>query len=158
MKLDLKWVEYIQTADYNGVSTKILHTWIFKIAQIFSIVFNFGICYIRWLFERIDQTPGFWTLSFVVRFFGLILFTLLNDIKIFSCSQDFIHICMKKSWNLIRFNTVTTFPVIIWKKVINGILLPKLFWPTVRKNCSCDQENFWNSRLRAKNLQKIWDD
>ena len=107
-RIIMAWVQYLI----------ILHTWIFKIAQIFSIVFNFGICYIRWLFERIDQTPGFWTLSFVVRFFGLILFTLLNDIKIFSCSQDFIHICMKKSWNLIRFNTVTTFPVIIWKKVI----------------------------------------
>ena len=25
-------------------------------------------------------------------------------------------------------------------KGINGILLPKLFWPTVRKNCSTDQE------------------
>ena len=24
----------------------------------------------------------------------------------------------------------------------NGILLPKLFWPTVRKNCSSDQEKF----------------
>ena len=29
----------------------------------------------------------------------------------------------------------------------NGILLPKLFWPTVRKNCSSDRENF----------QKFWD-
>ena len=35
--------------------------------------------------------------------------------------------------------------------VRNGILLPKLFWPTVRKNCSSDQEKFWNSRLKAKN-------
>ena len=29
----------------------------------------------------------------------------------------------------------------------NGILLPKLFWPTVRKNCSSDQEKlckFWD--------------
>ena len=26
--------------------------------------------------------------------------------------------------------------------VRNGILLPKLFWPTVRKNCSSDQEKF----------------
>ena len=25
---------------------------------------------------------------------------------------------------------------------INGILLPKLFWPTVRKNCSSDREKF----------------
>ena len=24
----------------------------------------------------------------------------------------------------------------------NGILLPKLFWPTMRKNCSSDRENF----------------
>ena len=36
-----------------------------------------------------------------------------------------------------------------------GILLPKLFWPTVRKNCSSDQEKFWNSRLRAENLQSL---
>ena len=38
-----------------------------------------------------------------------------------------------------------------------GILLPKLFWPTVRKNCSSDREIFWNSRLKAENLQNIWD-
>ena len=25
-------------------------------------------------------------------------------------------------------------------KVRNGILLPKLFWPTVKKKCSSDQE------------------
>ena len=25
-------------------------------------------------------------------------------------------------------------------KSSNGILLPKLFWPTVRKNCSCDRK------------------
>ena len=27
------------------------------------------------------------------------------------------------------------------KQTRNGILLPKLFWPTVRKNCSSDREN-----------------
>ena len=30
-----------------------------------------------------------------------------------------------------------------------GILLPKLFWPTVRKNCFSDRENF------AKNLRSL---
>ena len=40
---------------------------------------------------------------------------------------------------------------------LNGILLPKLFWPTVRKNCSSDREIFWNSRLKAENLQKFCD-
>ena len=33
-------------------------------------------------------------------------------------------------------------------KEINGILLPKFFWPTVRKNCSSDVEK--NLRLEAK--------
>ena len=42
-------------------------------------------------------------------------------------------------------------------RVLNGILLPKLFWPTVRKNCSSDREIFWNSRLKAENLQNVWD-
>ena len=28
---------------------------------------------------------------------------------------------------------------------INGILLPKLFWPTVRKYCSSDRENFFKN-------------
>jgi hypothetical protein len=41
------------------------------------------------------------------------------------------------------------------KKLKNDILLPKLFWPTVRKKCSKDWENFWNSRLKAKNLQNL---
>ena len=26
----------------------------------------------------------------------------------------------------------------------NGILLSKLFWPNVRKNCSSDREKFWD--------------
>ena len=39
----------------------------------------------------------------------------------------------------------------------NGILLPKLFWPTVRKIVLLIEKNFWNSRLKAENLQKFWD-
>ena len=38
--------------------------------------------------------------------------------------------------------------------VYNGILFPKLFWPTVRKSCSSDQEKLLDSRLKAKNFQK----
>ena len=44
-----------------------------------------------------------------------------------------------------------------YEKYKNGNLLPKLFWPTVRKYCSSDRENFWNSRLKAENFQKIFD-
>ena len=36
----------------------------------------------------------------------------------------------------------------------NGIFLPKLFSPTVRKNCSSDLKNFANSRPSASNFKK----
>ena len=40
-----------------------------------------------------------------------------------------------------------------------GILLPKLFWPTVRKNCSSDRENFLKfegeGRVFAKVLRSL---
>ena len=40
------------------------------------------------------------------------------------------------------------------KHWINGVLLPKLFWPTVRKkNVLVIEKNFWNSRLKAENLK-----
>ena len=43
--------------------------------------------------------------------------------------------------------------------VYNGILLPKLFWPTVRKNCSSDREFFLKFEVEgwefAKNLRTL---
>ena len=42
-------------------------------------------------------------------------------------------------------------------KSINGILLPKLPWPTVRKKYSSDREKLLKLRLKADNLQKFWD-
>ena len=38
---------------------------------------------------------------------------------------------------------------------INAILLPKLFWPTVRRNCSVIEIFFWNLRLKAKNYKSF---
>ena len=37
------------------------------------------------------------------------------------------------------------------KRNENGILLPKLFWPTVRKNCSSDREKLL--KFEAKGLE-----
>ena len=34
---------------------------------------------------------------------------------------------------------------------INGILLPKLFWSTLRKKCLVIVKNFWNLRLKSVN-------
>ena len=39
----------------------------------------------------------------------------------------------------------------------NGILFPKLFWPTVRKSCSSNREKKMTLRLKAENLQNSWD-
>ena len=38
----------------------------------------------------------------------------------------------------------------------NGILLPKLFWPTVRKNCSIDWEKLLKSKAEAQDIWKIF--
>ena len=37
----------------------------------------------------------------------------------------------------------------------NGILLPKLFWPTVRKNCSTDWEKFLKFEAEGREFAKI---
>jgi hypothetical protein len=38
---------------------------------------------------------------------------------------------------------------------INDILLPKLFWPTVRKNCSSDREHFLRFKAEGREFAKI---
>ena len=54
--------------------------------------------------------------------------------------------------------------VSIWKclkwenskiKLNNGILLPKLFWPTVRKNCSSDREKLLKFEAEGREFAKI---
>ena len=37
----------------------------------------------------------------------------------------------------------------------NGILLPKLFWPTVRKNCSSDQEKLLKFEAEGREFANI---
>ena len=41
-----------------------------------------------------------------------------------------------------------------WKHP-DGILLPKLFWPNVKKNCSSDLENFLKFKAEGQELAKI---
>ena len=43
----------------------------------------------------------------------------------------------------------------IESKKYNGILLPKLFWPTVRKNCSSDWENFLKFEAEGREFAKV---
>ena len=40
------------------------------------------------------------------------------------------------------------------RKQNNGILLPKLFLPSVRKNCSCDRENVLKFEAEGREFEK----
>ena len=44
-----------------------------------------------------------------------------------------------------------------WLKIEFGILLPKLFWPTVRKKCSSDWEKLLKFKAENKEFAKFWD-
>ena len=37
----------------------------------------------------------------------------------------------------------------------NGILLPKLFWPTVRKNCSSEWEKLMKFKAEGREFSKF---
>ena len=41
------------------------------------------------------------------------------------------------------------------KTVRNGILLPKLFWPIVRKHCSSDREKLLKYKAEGRELAKF---
>ena len=38
-----------------------------------------------------------------------------------------------------------------------GILLPKLFWPTVRKICSSDREKLLKFEAEGREFENFWD-
>ena len=51
------------------------------------------------------------------------------------------------------------FPFFLFEKILlqknNGFLLPKLFWPTVRKNCSSDREILLKFKAEGQEFLKI---
>ena len=67
---------------------------------------------------------------------------LANDTKVLAI------ICPKKEAANLGKNTRE-------KSKMNGILLPKLFWPTVRKNCSSDQEKLLKFEAEGREFAKI---
>ena len=66
-----------------------------------------------------------------------------------------------KIWQIRLLFIKTCLFIISWSKR-NGILLPKLLWPTVRTNCSSDQEKTfeirgWRPRIQTvKGLNNFW--
>ena len=59
-------------------------------------------------------------------------------------------------WRELKWHPLMIFPEKkIWKCCL-GILLPKLFWPTVRKNCSSDREIQGRRPRICKNFEINW--
>ena len=62
------------------------------------------------------------------------------------------------SWVLAAYKNVEYSTVLnsdLMKVQLNGILLPKLFWPTVRKNCSSDREKLLKFEAEGQEFAKI---
>ena len=55
----------------------------------------------------------------------------------------------------LKFQAVWFLPILNHKK--NGILLPKLFWPTVRKKCSSDREKLLKFEIEGREFANFWD-
>ena len=83
----------------------------------------------------------------------ILLFVLrILQLKLFQSNFDsyfLLHIFWDW-WHSIQTNTeVFVFETFVPKK--NNILLPKLFWPTVRKNCSSDREKLLKFGAESEN-------
>ena len=59
------------------------------------------------------------------------------------------------SWKFLKIKINFRIHQNIWKFFKNGILLPKLFWPTVRRNCSSDREKLLKFEAEGREFAKI---
>ena len=57
--------------------------------------------------------------------------------------------------NDVSLSVFTPFSSKIFQRVFNGILLPKFFWPTVRKNCSRDREKLLKFEAEGREFAKF---
>ena len=69
------------------------------------------------------------------------------------CSQWLVAILCNSKWILMPENGARNYTeLVIWG---NGILFPTLFWPTMRKNCSIDQEKLLKLEAEGQEFAKI---
>ena len=118
-------------------------------------------CQLSWKEKKIyllfdDSAIVCFNKVFVVLFFILRVFCLTDIVslqnlsKYYTTNDCWVPVCLFCLLILLLMYLITMLEV-------NGILLPKLFWPTARKNVLVIKKNFWNSRLKAKNWQNFWD-
>ena len=62
---------------------------------------------------------------------------------------------MKTVYFLFKPHLIGLFRGLVLSGLLNGFLLPKLFWPTVRKNCSNDREKLLKFEAEGREFAKI---
>ena len=124
----------------------------------------------EWWSVRIDESNGhrwswiqvniFQKISFIINIFQRIYVQLLWWNKEASWLEViFLVISQKSKPNLNVHQKKAIFWNLDWFLLAdmtrNGILLPKLFWPTVRKNCSSDPENLLKFEAEGREFAKF---
>ena len=65
--------------------------------------------------------------------------------------------CKQKKAEIEPFQLAGLLLTFIDRQIWNSILLTKLFWPTVRKNCSSDREKLLKFEAEGQEFAKFWD-
>ena len=65
--------------------------------------------------------------------------------------------CLSTYINIVKMSHLEVIKLPLWVICLanNGILLPKLFWPTVRKNCSSDREKLLKFEAEGQEFVKF---
>ena len=71
------------------------------------------------------------------------------------CFSRQIIICSKLCSGILVEPCILVFATTLSLHVFNGILLPKLFWPTVRKNGSSDGEKLLKFEAKGRKFEKF---
>ena len=72
-----------------------------------------------------------------------------------TCCHSPRGLCCRCFWSPWRKQCLSDFTWILFcLRFENGILLPKLFWPTVRKNCSSDREKLLKFEAEGREFSK----
>jgi hypothetical protein len=66
--------------------------------------------------------------------------------------HDVIFALTDIAYQVCNFNDISA---INYANIYTGILLPKLFWPTVRKNCSSDREKLFKFEAEDRDFENI---
>ena len=129
---------------------------------------------LTFMWENYFYTPWFSLLTYLLGLFGADVFFWSRKVMPRIYKSKYVHIRYFKSyvvkcwaflnvWSKINLDLWISFKLNFMtfafsiQSVKYGILLPKLFWPTVRKKCSSDLEFFFEIRCWRSRICKMFE-